>query len=195
MQDPKARGRRMVLTVAAVFLLPLAAAFALYYGHLWRPPGSSNKGELIDPPRPLVATGLHHADGSPAGAEVFADKWSLVYVGDAACDRDCETALVYARQSRLALNNDMTRVQRVLIATAHCCDNPYFKEQQPGLVVLDAASAEAAKLLDQFPPERAKSLFIVDPLGNLMMRHDATIVTSKDLLTDLKKLLKLSHIG
>ena len=38
------------------------------------------------------------------------------------------------------------------------------------------------------------SLYIVDPLGNLMMRHDAAH-TSKDLLTDLKKLLKLSHIG
>jgi hypothetical protein len=49
-------------------------------------------------------------------------------------------------------------------------------------------------LLAQFPPDREKALFIVDPLGNLMMRHDASH-TSKDLLSDLKKLLKLSHIG
>ncbi len=45
-----------------------------------------------------------------------------------------------------------------------------------------------------FPADRRNSLYIVDPLGNLMMRHDAAH-TSKDLLTDLKKLLKLSHIG
>ena len=49
-------------------------------------------------------------------------------------------------------------------------------------------------MLAQFPGERAHSLFIVDPLGNLMMRHDASH-TTKDLLSDLKKLLKLSHIG
>ena len=42
--------------------------------------------------------------------------------------------------------------------------------------------------------EHARSLYIVDPLGNLMMRHDGER-TSKDLLSDLKKLLKLSHIG
>jgi hypothetical protein len=43
-------------------------------------------------------------------------------------------------------------------------------------------------------PANAHTLFIVDPLGNLMMRHDASH-TTKDLLSDLKKLLKLSHIG
>ena len=53
---------------------------------------------------------------------------------------------------------------------------------------------EAQALLAQFPADRAHSLYIVDPLGNLMMRHDASH-TTKDLLTDLKKLLKLSHIG
>jgi hypothetical protein len=49
-------------------------------------------------------------------------------------------------------------------------------------------------LLAQFPAEHRNSLYIVDPHGNLMMRHDAAH-TSKDLLTDLKQLLKLSHIG
>ena len=63
-----------------------------------------------------------------------------------------------------------------------------------GLITLDASSPEAAALLAQFPAAREHSLFIVDPLGNLMMRHDASH-TTKDLLSDLKKLLKLSHIG
>ena len=42
-------------------------AFALYYGKLWRPAGSSSKGELIEPARPLEVAGLRHADGTPAG--------------------------------------------------------------------------------------------------------------------------------
>src|ERR1041384_8187922 len=65
MQDSRARGRRTLLIVAAIFLVPVIAAFALYYGKLWRPSGSSSKGELITPARPLVVTGLQNADGTP----------------------------------------------------------------------------------------------------------------------------------
>ena len=85
-------------------------------------------------------------------------------------------------------------MQRVFLATDHCCANEYLAAEHVGLILLDASSPEAAKLLAQFPAEQARSLFIVDPLGNLMMRHDASH-TTKDLLSDLKKLLKLSHIG
>jgi len=194
MQDPRAPGRRQMLIIAAVFILPVFVAFTLYYGKLWRPAGSSSKGELIDPARPLEIAGLRRPDGTPADAAVFRDKWTLLYIGDGACDADCRTALVFARQSRLALNNDMTRVQRVFLATANCCDTAYFNAEQAGLIALDASSPDAQKLLAQFPGDRAKSLYIVDPLGNLMMRHDASH-TTKDLLEDLKKLLKLSHIG
>ncbi len=50
-------------------------------------------------------------------------------------------------------------------------------------------------LVAAFPAaDRERSLYIVDPLGNLVMRYD-TRDTPKGLLDDLKKLLKLSHIG
>ena len=197
MDDSRARGRRTLLLVAALFFVPVAVAFALYYGQLWRPSGSSSKGELVTPARPLRFAGLRQADGNPAGPAVFADKWTLLYIGDGACDTDCRAALTYARQSRLSLNNEMTRVQRVFLVTSHCCTNNYLAAEHPGLITLDASSPDALGLVGQFPAQRAQSLFIVDPLGNLMMRHDAgaAVQTSKDLLTDLKKLLKLSHIG
>jgi hypothetical protein len=172
-------------------LVPLAISFALYYGQ-WRPSGSSSKGELITPARPLDAAGLKQPDGRPAPDKVLTGKWSLIYIGDGACDAACRTALVLGRQTRLALNNEMTRVQRVFLATDHCCDAGYFAAEQPGLIALDASAAR--KLLAQFPADRAHSLYVVDPLGNLMMRHDAA-QTTEDLLSDLKKLLKLSHIG
>jgi hypothetical protein len=194
MDDSRRRGRRILLVLAAMFLLPIAVAFTLYYGKLWHPAGSASKGELIEPARPLVPAGLRHVDGSPVDASVLSDKWTLVYVGDGGCDTACRTALVFGRQSRLALNNEMTRVQRVFLATGHCCASDYFAAEHPGLVVLDASDPAAAALLAQFPADRAESLFIVDPLGNLMMRQDASH-TTKDLLSDLKKLLKLSHIG
>jgi hypothetical protein len=194
MQDSRAKGRRTLLIVAAVFLLPVAVAFTLYYGKLWRPANSSSKGQLIEPARPLTVGGLRHADGTPAADSVFAGKWTLVYIGDGRCDDACRTALVFGRQTRLALNNEMTRVQRVFLATGNCCETDYLAREQAGLIALDASAPESAALLGQFPGDREHTLFIVDPLGNLMMRHDAS-QTTKDLLSDLKKLLKLSHIG
>ena len=194
MEDSRRRGRRQLVIIAAVFLLPVFIAFALYYGQIWRPAGSSSKGVLIEPARPLAVAGLRDVDGKPADAGAFQGKWSLIYIGDGACDAACRKALVFARQSRLALNNEMTRVQRIFLATGNCCANDYFKAEHAGLIALDASAPGAQAFLAQFPGERSRTLFIVDPLGNLMMSHDASH-TSKDLLSDLKKLLKLSHIG
>jgi hypothetical protein len=65
----------------------------------------------------------------------------------------------------------------------------------PGLIVLDATGPAAAPLLAQFPVDgRAHSLYVVDPLGNLMMSYDGR-GDPHGLLEDLRKLLRLSHIG
>jgi hypothetical protein len=191
----RARGRRKVLLIAAVFFLPVAGSFALYYGGFWRPGDSSARGELIQPTRTLEITGLRNADGSPAGDQPLKDKWSIVYIGDGGCDEACKTALTYGRQSWIALGKDADRVRRVFLSIANCCNDSWLGIEQPGIVAIDASSPEAAKLLQQFPGEHAKSLYVVDPLGNLVLRHDADHVVNKALLTDLKKLLKLSHIG
>ena len=42
--------------------------------------------------------------------------------------------------------------------------------------------------------QRADTVYVVDPLGNLMMSYDAR-QDPRGLLEDLKKLLRLSHIG
>lgn len=196
MTDPRARGRRNFLLMAAMFFVPVLVVFILYYGGLWSPSGSAAKGELIHPARPLEIAGLRFPDGAAAGPEAFQGKWTLVYISDGSCDEACRTALTYGRQTRIAVGKDIDRVQRMLLgAQGGDFDQAYLQAEQPDLKLVDATSPEARNLLAQFPGDRAHSLYIVDPLGNLMMRHDATQVINKDLLSDLKKLLKLSHIG
>jgi cytochrome oxidase Cu insertion factor (SCO1/SenC/PrrC family) len=182
----RATGRRKLLVIAALFFLPLALSFAMYYGNLWRPAASSNHGTLLSP---VVAL------ESVPGDLSLRDKWSLIYVGDGACDQACKDTLAFGRQVRLSLNNEMTRVQRVFLATGNCCDSSYLQREHAGLVVSDLSREGGARLLAQFPAnDRANTLFIVDPLGNLLMRYDAR-EPPKGLQSDLKKLLKLSHIG
>jgi cytochrome oxidase Cu insertion factor (SCO1/SenC/PrrC family) len=189
------RNLRTIALLAAIFFLPLIASFAMYYGGSWRPAASTAHGELYHPARPLPKAELRHADGSVAPIDVFADKWTLVYVGDGTCDKDCRDSLYFMRQTRLSLNNEMTRVSRLFLATGECCNNEFLEKEHTGLVAIDATGPNASELVAAFPiSERAHSLYIVDPLGNLVMRYD-TRDTPRGLLDDLKKLLKLSHIG
>jgi hypothetical protein len=192
--DAAARRRnlRMLALLAALFFLPLLLSFVLYYGSSWRPATRVNHGELIIPARPLPQVGLPRVQGTWSG---FTGKWSLVYVGEGICDERCRAALTLVRQTRLGLNNEMTRVQRVFLATSRCCDKTYLEEQHPGLIVLDAGAPAAAPLLLAFPASATPEyVFVVDPLGNLMMRYDAH-ENPHGLLQDLQKLLRLSHIG
>jgi len=209
----RARNLRTLAALAALFLLPLAVAFFTYYGAAWRPAHLVNHGVLILPPRALpqlalprvslvpdAGAGSHDAQPDPHAAAAapgapFRDRWSLVYVGSGACDASCRQALYVMRQTRLALNNDMTRVERVFLASGDCCARSFLASEHPGLLALDASGEDARRLLEEFPsPAREHVLFVVDPLGNLMMSYDARR-DPHGLLEDLKKLLKLSHIG
>ncbi|HMD59409.1 MAG TPA: hypothetical protein VKG66_06445, partial [Steroidobacteraceae bacterium] len=96
----------MVL-LAAIFALPLLAAFWLYYGTGWRPAGHTNHGELITPPRSLL--GLH-TSGTPASA--LSGKWSLVVVAKD-CEAECLHTQWYARQTWLSMGKSAERIQRV----------------------------------------------------------------------------------
>lgn len=181
---PLRRGRQTLYLLIVLFFLPVAVAFYMYYGADWRPVGQTNHGELLAPVKAL-----------PAGAEAMREKWSIVYVGAGACGEACREALVFARQTRLSLNQDMQRVERFFIATGECCDSQYLDTQHLGLKRIEVPDAATSALVAAFPPkDRDHSLFIVDPLGNLVLRYDVR-ESPKGLLTDLRKLLKLSHIG
>jgi hypothetical protein len=189
LQEVRARNLRTVMLLAALYLIPLVAAFWMYYGASWRPAQRTNHGELILPARELPRASAAY------GAGTFTHAWSLVYVGAATCDDSCENALYVMRQTHLGLNNGMDRVQRVFVATGSSRTQESLAHEHPGLVVINATGQDAQELVRQFPElDRAHAIFIVDPLGNLMMRFDSRS-NPKGLREDLTKLLKLSNIG
>jgi len=194
----RARNLRMVAGLAALFFVPLLASAWLYYGTSWRPGGHTNHGELIQPPRPLppvdlprIALGGELAVPDPT---LFRSKWTLVYIGDGSCDASCRATLYVMRQTRLALGTEMTRLARVFLVTGNCCAKDYLARQHAGITILDASGSASAPLLGRFPGDRAHTLYIVDPLGNLMMRYDVRR-DPRGLLVDLRRLLELSQIG
>ena len=194
----RARNLRTLAALAGLFLLPLVLAFYTYYATGWRPTAHTNHGILITPARPLPAVSLPRVSLEPAptpAPALFHRRWSLVYVGSGECDAACRDTLTVMRQTRLSLNTDMTRVERVFLVTGECCNREFLAREHSGLVVVDASGVAGEPLLREFPAaDRAHTLFIVDPLGNLMMSYDAGS-DPRGLRDDLKQLLRLSQIG
>lgn len=196
------RGRRQLLILAGIFFVPLALAFWLYYGAGgWAPQGGTNKGDLLNPAVPLPAVTLTLQDGTQTTPEFLRGKWTIAYVGDGACDESCRKALYLSRQSRIALNKDMDRVQRVFLTTGTCCDKPFLAAEHPDLAVVTLGTDPDSQALlatfpafDGVPVDQASRLYVIDPLGNLVLSYSAQ-APDKALLTDLRKLLRLSHIG
>ena len=196
------RGRRQLVFLASLFFVPLLVAFWLYYGGSgWRPAGGTNKGDLVNPAVPLPAVSLARPDGTRTTADFLQGKWTIAYLGDGACDERCRKALYLSRQSWIALNKDMDRVQRVFLATGSRVDTDFMAAEHVDLqIALVGADADSKVLLDKFPaydgvaPTVAGRLYLIDPLGNLVLSYSAA-ASDKALLTDVKKLLRLSHIG
>jgi hypothetical protein len=200
---PDRRERHLLIGLALLFFAPLGLAFYLYYGH-WHPGGQVNAGDLIQPARPLPSLALPLLDSGTTDPNFLKGKWTFLYVASGPCAKACRTRLYDTRQVRLALDRDMNRVQRVFIAGGDCCDAQLLHEH-PDLITI-RASAAAAPLLALLPGRdgmtsaegpsavEAPRVYLIDPLGNLMMSYMAD-AKSKGMLEDMKRLLRLSSIG
>lgn len=193
------RQRRLLIGLGLLFFAPLALSFYLYYGNAgWRPGGHVNHGDLVQPPRPLPALALPLADSGTTRADFLQHKWTLLYVGAGACPAPCRTRLYDTRQVRLALNRDMDRVQRVFVASGDC-DLQFLHAEHPDLITVRATTA-AEPLLDLLSApagasaQNADRVYVIDPLGNLMMSY-APDARPKGMLEDMKRLLRLSQVG
>lgn len=189
MSEAKAtRGRVQFLLIALVFFGPLLFAAWLYYqGDALQPTERANHGTLLEP---IVNLG----DEVP-GLEILGKRsWLLVYANDAACDEPCQQALYTLRQSRLMLGKEMDRLERVFLHGEQGTDNLFVAEEHKGLITLQDAPLQLV-LENKKPQANAGGgYFLVDPHGNLVMYFDPDI-DPRDMVDDIKRLLKLSRIG
>ncbi|MEM7503688.1 MAG: hypothetical protein AAF417_16675 [Pseudomonadota bacterium] len=188
------RGRAKLVLLAAVFLAPLAAAVWLYLANPGlAPAGRTNAGTLLEPIVNLDSeSGLH---GVPALAtDDVQGRWLLIFASETACDEACRNELYRMRQARLMLGNDMQRVVRVFLHGEIGPDTVWLSEQHAGLITI--SNKGLAAVLTRKRPANAGSggLFLVDPLGNLVM-HFAADLDPQDMVSDIEHLLELSRIG
>ena len=183
--------------LVAVFALPLIAGWLLYFNPQWLPQGRSNHGVLVDPPRNMQPFTLQTPANQEFDWSSLQDQWTLTVLAEGVCDEQCIEQLVKVRQIRRALAAERQRVERLLIMLPDAAG----KLELPALGGLEgtrlaiATASDKPALEDAFAADQrqiANSLFIIDPRVDLMMAHDMSLITEKQILQDLERLLKAS---
>ena len=173
------RGRLKLALLAAFFLLPVGASWIAWRFELV-PGATGNYGTLLSP-RPLAL---------PTGA-ALKGKWVLVQFDGGACDAACERKQYFMRQVRRAQGKEMQRVERLWLVTDAVRPSAALLAAIEGTVIAPAGAARS-----EFPAERTvlDHIYLVDPLGNLMMRFPRDPDPSR-VIKDLQRLLKVSSFG
>lgn len=194
------RNRLTLLALIAVFAMPPLLGWLFIMNPDWLPSETVNKGVLVHPPR--AVSGLQLLDtenGQPFDWNFFRDKWVFVAINRGDCDQQCISRLINLRQLRRALGAERQRVARALIllpnATGETSEPPPM-EGLEGTQILhtatDSAAGDTVSLFELDQAEASDHLFIIDPRGDLMMRHDLKALKTKEILKDLQLLLKAS---
>jgi hypothetical protein len=181
-----ARGRRTFLLIAAVAIAPVAASYAIYY--LFPRAAQVNYGTLLaTAPGPAIEGTA--ADGTPFRLADLRGRWVLLAAGGPGCDAACERLLYATRQARTMQGREQDRVVRVWLDAGSASPSAGLLAQHPGLVAARVPVAALAAL-----PGARPGLWLVDPLGNLVLAYPAD-PDVKGLAKDLGRVLRASRIG
>lgn len=194
-QEMQRKGRKVFLLMMTFFIVPIIVVILMYKLN-WRPSGAS-LGELVTPPRLLdTPTALKTDDAKPLTSQIWKDKWSIVYV-TAECGKACLEKLHDMRQLHVSLYKDIDRAQRVLITTS--ANISQIKHNYPDLIVINQPAADVTGFSQQFQINgdnvtSGNRLYLVDPLGHLMMSYQAKVPLA-DVRKDITRLLRYSWAG
>lgn len=165
-------GRWKMLAVMLVCAAPVIASYFTYY--VVRPEGRTAFGQLIDPQRPLPDLQVRGLDGSASNLRALKGQWLLVSVAGAGCDAACQRDLYVQRQVRESLGREKDRVDRVWLITDSAAVDPALLPALKGAQVLRVdATALAQWLAPAEGHALSEHLYLVDPLGNWMLRFPA----------------------
>jgi hypothetical protein len=181
----------LVLLICAA---PVVASYFTYY--VVRPDGRRNFGDLIDPQRPLPDLNATTLDGRSVNLRTLKDQWLLISIAGGACDAACANHLYFQRQLREGLGKNKDRMERVwLVDDAQ----PVADALQPALAGATVLRLPREALAQWLAPQAGAALenhlYVVDPMGNWMMRFPpgVNLQTAPKIKKDLEHLMRGSE--
>ncbi|BBB63281.1 cytochrome c oxidase subunit I [Undibacterium sp. YM2] len=197
-EKQKSRGRWKLLMVLAVCAAPMVFSYLTYY--VIKPEGRTNYGTILDPrnyPMPKLAGHLLGAAATDPviGLEAYKGKWLMLQVDSGACAEACQKRMYDIRQLRTAQGKEMDRIERVWLITDDAPIDTMLIRQHDGARMLKVdPAALKAWLPTESDTQISDHIYLIDPLGNLMMRYQKNADANK-IKKDLSKLLRASAIG
>lgn len=190
------RGRLKMLLVLLVCASPVIASYFTYF--VIRPEGRTNYGELVLPTREMPASlPLATLDGAPVAPAALRGQWLLVVVMPPVCDAACEKRLFMQRQLREMLGREAERLDKLVLVADAPAAAPALKpelraalEAAPAATVLRTPREALAQWLAPAAGHALEEhLYVVDPLGQWMMRMPAAAEPQR-VMRDLTKLMR-----
>ena len=167
----------------AMFVLPIAFGTLFFYANPnYFSESTVNYGELV---RPVIVT--DEIDIEIDGEASLQGIWTMVYVSSR-CDDVCENAVADMKTIRTLMNDDMRRIQRMIIIK----DNSTPKNSDESLI---KAKITSEKLTQNLKKYTENAIYLIDPIGNIMLYYEPQNIDIRLVIKDLKRLFKYSRIG
>ena len=167
----------------AMFILPIAFGTLFFYANPnYFSESTVNYGELV---RPVIAT--EEGDIEIDGGASLQGIWTMIYVSSR-CDDACEKAVADMKTIRTLMNADMRRIQRMIIIE----DNSTPISDDKALI---KARITSEKLTQSLKKYTENAIYLIDPIGNIMLYYEPQNIDIRLVIKDLKRLFKYSRIG
>jgi len=183
--------------VVIAFVAPVIAAYSLYFLDI-KPPSYNNKGELLSPIIDVESLAFtNDKNEKMTRDEVTEHKWHMMYFSGADCNEACDKVLHKIRQVNIATGKNAYRLRRLIVHLEKA--GPEFQslinEKYPDVIRVNGDSKTIKAAFEKTNINlHANEIYLMDPLGNIMMRFTQE-QPPKDILHDLNKLFKVSQIG
>jgi hypothetical protein len=186
------RRNRALYLLIAVSLAPILASYFAYY--VMPPSGRTNYGTLVEPQRPLPAIRATALDGRAVDLRSLRDKWVLVMADGGSCDEYCRSKLFHMRQQRTMAGKDSDAIERVWLITDEAPVDDALVRDYAGTSMLrvDVRDVRGLLALPDSPEASLRDhIWVIDPLGNLMLRWPRD-PDPKGTKADIARLLRAS---
>ena len=187
------------ITALLIFLTPIVVitVSTIWYYSGYGPEERVNYGLLLSDPIDIGELDLE-LDYQYLDVDSMERKWMLVHFINDTCLESCADLIYVARQVNVLLARQQTRVKRYIaapIALKPSLENFFSTYQDLNYIeIKDESRIMKAFELNNIDPFDQPNMFVIDPIGNIILHYSGE-VDGKKLLTDLKKLLGASKIG
>lgn len=197
------KNKRTMILLFLMFIAPIFAAVYIFNTNSSGEYATKNRGNLISPAIELKNFELEFIDNKKPYKLVEQEhQWLMVFVGAGECDDNCKRQLVVMRQTRLAQGGEFTRVKRLYVIQNKQSEK-FMKEVKayhPDMDIVTGSEQQLKNVTTQFTLAdkvnvgKSNRIYIVDPIGNLMMYYELD-AEARDIAKDLARLLKVSQMG